>query len=364
MATIHDVVKYIEQKKIYILCLIYCLFYHVYSQDKWIVVTTIQHPTPQLKKISRIPGWRMVVVGDKKTPLDWHLENCEYLSPEKQLSLGYKISSMLPWNHYSRKNIGYLYAIQHGASIIYETDDDNEPLFDLHYLDNIQQNLLLLASEEPCINVYHYFGLHHVWPRGYPLEKIICSHVYDQTTVVTKEIGVEQGLVNGDPDVDAIYRLTQYTGEITFPRSGSCVLSMANYCPFNSQNTFIHKKAFFTLYLPSTVTMRVSDIWRSYYAQKLMKLCGLYLAFSGPNAFQDRNNHNYMHDYIQEQDLYYKSMDLVNFIHAWQSPKNSNTLQNMHDLISDLVKKEFLGPDEISMCDAWLEDLMTVGYLQ
>lgn len=36
--------------------------------------------------------------------------------------------SHLPWNAYSRKNVGYLWAIQHGARTVYETDDDNELL--------------------------------------------------------------------------------------------------------------------------------------------------------------------------------------------------------------------------------------------
>ena len=39
--------------------------------DKWIVVTTIQSPTEPVKKLAQMPGWRMVVVGDKKTPKNW-----------------------------------------------------------------------------------------------------------------------------------------------------------------------------------------------------------------------------------------------------------------------------------------------------
>ena len=38
---------------------------------KWIVVTTIQGPTPQIRKLAKLSGWRMVVVGDSKTPADW-----------------------------------------------------------------------------------------------------------------------------------------------------------------------------------------------------------------------------------------------------------------------------------------------------
>ena len=39
--------------------------------DKWIVVTTINSPTEDVKKLAGIEGWKVVVVGDTKTPADW-----------------------------------------------------------------------------------------------------------------------------------------------------------------------------------------------------------------------------------------------------------------------------------------------------
>jgi len=39
--------------------------------DKWIVLTTINAPTDDLKKLADIEGWKVVVVGDTKTPADW-----------------------------------------------------------------------------------------------------------------------------------------------------------------------------------------------------------------------------------------------------------------------------------------------------
>ena len=39
--------------------------------DKWIVVTTINSPTEDVKKLAAIEGWKVVVVGDTKTPTDW-----------------------------------------------------------------------------------------------------------------------------------------------------------------------------------------------------------------------------------------------------------------------------------------------------
>ena len=39
--------------------------------EQWIVVTTIQSPTAQMKKLARLKGWKMVVVGDLNTPEGW-----------------------------------------------------------------------------------------------------------------------------------------------------------------------------------------------------------------------------------------------------------------------------------------------------
>jgi len=39
--------------------------------DRWIVVTSIFAPTEDIKLLAAIPGWKMVVVGDKKSPKEY-----------------------------------------------------------------------------------------------------------------------------------------------------------------------------------------------------------------------------------------------------------------------------------------------------
>ena len=41
--------------------------------DRWIVLTTINPPTEQVKRLAAIKGWKVVVVGDTKTPKNWRL---------------------------------------------------------------------------------------------------------------------------------------------------------------------------------------------------------------------------------------------------------------------------------------------------
>ena len=68
-----------------------------------IVVTTIQHPTPSIVKLAGLPNWKVIVVGDLKTPADWFLENVDFLSHDKQRTLGYEIlkNKLTPDNSYA-----------------------------------------------------------------------------------------------------------------------------------------------------------------------------------------------------------------------------------------------------------------------
>ena len=77
---------------------------------------------------------------------------------------------MIPWNHFGRKNIGYLYAIIHGAKVIYDTDDDNVPLGGL---DTDEDDIVEIKTKASTINIYsEYIKGNNIWPRGFPLEHI------------------------------------------------------------------------------------------------------------------------------------------------------------------------------------------------
>ena len=95
-----------------------------------LVVTSISSPNDCLVSLaegSRNHGMRFICVGDKKSPKDFQLDDCEFVSYEQQLELGLSYSQTCPANHYARKNIGYLMAMQQQPAFIRETDDDNAP---------------------------------------------------------------------------------------------------------------------------------------------------------------------------------------------------------------------------------------------
>jgi hypothetical protein len=68
-----------------------------------------------------------VQVGDDKSPADWRLDGVVFLSVADQLALPFRLAALVPRRNYARKAVGYLYALQHGAKLVYESDDDNAP---------------------------------------------------------------------------------------------------------------------------------------------------------------------------------------------------------------------------------------------
>ena len=73
-------------------------------------------------------GVQFLIIGDSKGPFEYDLPGAELWTLDRQRSLTFSLQARLPIKHYSRKNLGYLIAIERGAGLIYETDDDNSPL--------------------------------------------------------------------------------------------------------------------------------------------------------------------------------------------------------------------------------------------
>ena len=169
---------------------------------------------------------------------------------------------MLKYKSYTRKNIGYLYAIQHGAKIIYETDDDNSPTNGEIEFDQ-NNNVLYYAYDSvksSVVNPYAHFGQKSIWPRGYPLDKISLLPTQTFRKCKTKKASIQQGVVDGDPDVDAIFRLTRKDEgvdlRVTFDKEAPpLVLPHGIMAPYNTQNTLHLYDAFWDLMIPQTVAL-------------------------------------------------------------------------------------------------------------
>lgn len=338
------------------------------SAEKWIVMTTIHSPTSTVKALSNLHGWQVLVVGDRKTPQSWRLPNVIFLDIKSQKSLGFKVLHHLPYDSYTRKTIGYLYAIKRGAKYIYEVDDDNFPEEGLNgfHVSSETTSHLVLSTNNLTSNPYIHFGQMSLWPRGYPLDRIGLSPDRTYELCETRSPAIQQGVVNGDPDVDALTRMTRKhkSGKLLLQFDKTAppyMLPPGTYAPFNSQNTFFQRGAFWAMVLPTGVPDRVSDIFRSYWAQRLMWLIGESLAFAPPNAVQERSGHSDLKDAEDESEMYHGIGQYIKKLNEWQCEEIS-FYECVKELSQELVNAGFWKSQDVDVIDAWISDLSSIGY--
>lgn len=320
--------------------------------DKFIVITSIFSPSEAIEKFARLKDWKLIVVGDKKTAADWSYPGVTYLSPEGQQEAASKFSALLPWNSYTRKNIGYLHAIAQGARVIYESDDDNIPL-DNWVSEPDFCTEAELVSDASFVNIYSYFTNKKVWPRGIPLHCILNPEIPKVTSLEKIKVGIWQFLADEDPDVDAIYRLT-VNEPIYFNWRSPVVLNRNVCCPFNSQNTYFRKEVFPLLYLPSTVTFRFTDILRGLVAQPILWAAGYHLGFAGATVLQKRNPHDYLKDFESEIPCYLSAEKVVQIAKEAVFPEKSIP-ENLLSVYRALSDQGIVSEKEVEILSCWLD---------
>ncbi len=323
---------------------------------KTIIITTINKKTNAISDFEKLlKGWHIILVGDKKSHHIEDTSSLTYLSLKKQNELGFVLNELLPYNHYVRKNLGYLFALKNGALSIYDTDDDNAPYKEWSFPSFEIKNTLSINGSK-YYNVYNNFTDELVWPRGFPLSLISRKQEFSQT-IGDHSVGIWQGLADKDPDVDAIHRLV-FDKEIVFDKNPPLVLAQGCYCPFNSQNTLWHREMIPYAYLPATVTFRFTDILRGYIAQRCIWEHGKILGFTQATVYQNRNEHDLMKDFNSEIPCYTEIEKVVGILDSL-SLKNDFE-NNLITIYNALFKHNIVKELELDLVNRWIMDLKKV----
>jgi len=326
---------------------------------KAIVITSIFPPTPAVEAFAKMEGYRLYVVGDRKTPRDWSLRGVEFISAEQQETMPFKLTGHLPWNHYCRKMLGYLKAISDHAVCIADTDDDNIPKPGWGFPE-FSGEYPKMDNKTGFVNIYRLFTDLKIWPRGLPLNMI--SEDEDLWVGLIRSgcnVGVWQGLADEDPDVDAIYRLTE-NQPCFFNDREPLVLKRGIISPFNTQNTLFRKELFPLLYLPVTVTFRFTDILRGLVAQPIMWLYGYELGFVGATVIQKRNPHDYMKDFVSEIPMYLHGESVPGLVAGSLNPHDSVS-GNLFRAYEELARNGIVKSEELTALEAWINDVTEIN---
>lgn len=323
-----------------------------------LVVTSISAPNPVLRSLaegSLRHGWDFIVAGDTKSPPDFQLEGCRFLSVEAQQGSRHSLGRICPIRSYARKNIAYLEAIASGANVIVETDDDNFPR-ESFWTPRVKRVACRPVELSAWVNVYAYFSQSFIYPRGLPLD-----HARDTTpapgALMETDCPLQQGLADANPDVDAVYRML-FPLPFDFDANvESVALHSGAWCPFNSQNTTFFEEIFPLLYLPAHCSFRMTDIWRSFVAQRVLHHLGFPVLFHEATVWQERNDHSLHRDFCDEIPGYQHNHSIREALMSLDFGISAEIPAMMEICYQTLIRHGWVGAEEEKLLIAWFADL-------
>ncbi len=325
-----------------------------------LVITTINKPNKNIlsfDKNCKKKNWSFIVIGDKKTPKNFRLKYGKYYPVKDQKSLNFEFAKKCLFNNYARKNIGYLISFKNHKKTILETDDDNYPYKNFFNDKYKIKKAKVIKTKNRWINIYSLFMKSKIvcWPRGIPLNKIHNTKI-NLGESKNDKFFLQQGVCEGNPDVDAIFRLINLRINIKFKKNFE-VNTNKSFVTLNSQNTVWFSEAFPLMYLPVTCTMRCTDIWRGLIAQRILQNDNRKILFFGTTMRQDRNDHNLISDFRQEIPMYLMDQEIQNHLLKLKLKKGiNNYLDNLNICYESLIKKNIISDNEKLFLKAWTKD--------
>lgn len=270
-----------------------------------LVTTTINVPDVLRAYRHAGPDVPFIIAGDRKAPHQRIAELCDelgnacYLTPEEQQRRWPGVSNAIGWDSIQRRNLAILAAAEMKPDVIVTVDDDNIPRGS--YFTDLEESFkpyagVMASGEWANIGVlaeepYTY--------RGYPYS--IPSQLELSPNGRPHQVGVVNGLIFGDPDINATERLENDPSVRRYDRDEVGVDPKATWAPINSQNTAWRTELAPLMFVMPEVG-RYDDIWSSYIAERVLAATDWNLLYGRPYVTQERNDHDLIKDV--EDELY------------------------------------------------------------
>jgi hypothetical protein len=332
------------------------------GESVFFACTTIDGGAPALEKNLRL--WphpdRCYIAFDRKTRLTSLPDvDAHWIYFADAPSTDYQ--RLCPWDSYSRKNIAFIEAARAGAGYIFETDDDNELIVGYEALAAkaaVFATTVAAGSHAGTVNLFAdiYDQVDgNVWARGFPLRHIETRYAGGRETQECRP-GVVQFLVDGNPDVDAIFRLVRGADLDMQANRRALPLAIANaYHPFNSQATLWPRATFPLMYLPSSCPFRMTDVWRGYIAQRILQEAGRCVVFEGPVVRQIRNVHAIHDDFFDEHPGYVQSERVIDTLRTTDFSGHGSLEDMLLACYERLCRAGVFERRELVLLKAWCE---------
>ena len=273
---------------------------------KLIVTTTINHPTPAIRKFDSLPEWDLLVIADRKTPANYRLERGDVMFPGDYVDEYYDLIKLIGYDSVRLgRMIAFIEAHKRHADIVASIDDDCMP--DDNWGKDIRLGesipvTICESDDELCLDPLYCVNLNdYIWSRGFPIE-LLGSRVSknERVSLITPLVRVD--FCRGQGDIDASCRINPhhsilYYSESFFP------FSPKHFSPINTQNTFIHGSVLKDFYANIPFIGRADDIWAGYIFQSLHPNSTVYYPPSTKHV-QDRSAQSIVNDLEDEIFMY------------------------------------------------------------
>ena len=263
------------------------------------------------------------MVGDTKTPhYDYENLNCIYLSPEYQEKTYPELSETIGWKSIQRRNIGFVEAYNRGADIVATVDDDNIP-YDDWGTNVIVGETVEIDFYNTDLGVFDPLSVtehNQVWHRGFPIDLVPYRSRVSYGGKLKRRVLVQADLWDGDPDIDAMARLS-IRPIVKFDKIQGPYGSLS-ISPFNSQNTFLAREVI-PYYSVFPHVGRMDDIWGGYVLQHYFPKSVVY---NKASVYQDRNVQDLVTNLEKEIIGYRYTTDLIRSLSEWESIVPKETL--------------------------------------
>lgn len=283
--------------------------------------------TANLERNGRLDDTVCWVVGDLGTPeecktscltAERHGLETKFLSIEYQDTWGKKFPefyNLIPYKNETRRNIGFLHALEAGCKTLISIDDDNFPSSDdfigFHAITGTTWQEEILRDASGYFNVCELldiFPKRPIFPRGFPFNKRGRGNsalpIKPHKRIV---IGANSGLWLNEPDIDATTWLNGPVKSNNYLGPPHIVLDQETWSPINTQNTSLMRElipAYLCIPMghavPGGNIERYGDIWSGYFMQAIMNGTPYHICFGRPIVEHRRNPHNYLNDLRHE----------------------------------------------------------------
>ena len=221
----------------------------------------------------------------------------------------------IPYNNETRRNIGYLMALEAGCERLISIDDDNWPTGDDfiggHSVTGSNWTGPVSHGDSGFYNVCEHLRFdvpRPIYPRGFPFRlRGVTNAASERPADPATVIGVTAGLWLREPDIDATTWLNGRVSAESCTIPGHQVLGPTTWTPINTQNTSVTRELI-PAYLcvpmgqpvPGGRIERYGDIWGGYFLQALAAGTNYRVCFGKPLVDHRRNPHNYVDDLRHE----------------------------------------------------------------